>query len=223
MIKAWALAPFLVFAAAACDDPTTNPWDEPDPTPALPGRSAQTEVDSTVVLDLSDINPGGAAQQLGGLSYTVSGPDHGSIEGAGPVFTYRPTSGYVGDDSVEFTITDGTHTVRVRFTITVSPALNTAPVAVDGSAATNEDQGVAIILAATDVETPVLTYTVVAAPAHGALTGVAPNLTYTPSTHYFGADSFTFQASDGALDSNIATVTITVADVRTCGDGVRGR
>jgi hypothetical protein len=55
-----------------------------------------------------------------------------------------------------------------------------------------------------------LTYTVVTNPAHGTLTGTAPNLTYTPTTGYTGADSFTFKANDGKVDSNVATVSITV-------------
>ena len=55
-----------------------------------------------------------------------------------------------------------------------------------------------------------MTYSIVAGPAHGTLSGTAPNVTYTPNAGYSGPDSFTFKASDGALDSNIATVSITV-------------
>src|SRR5690606_4719777 len=36
------------------------------------------------------------------------------------------------------------------------------------------------------------------------------SFTYTPDTDFTGTDSFTYQASDGALLSNVATVTITV-------------
>src|SRR6185437_9159252 len=50
-------------------------------------------------------------------------------------------------------------------------------------------------------------------PQHGTLTGAAPNVTYTPAANYNGADSFTFKANDGTLDSNIATVTITITAV----------
>jgi PKD repeat protein len=56
-------------------------------------------------------------------------------------------------------------------------------------------------------------YDVPVPPAHGTLAGSAPNLTYTPTTNYYGADSFTFQASDGALDSTPATVALTVSAV----------
>ena len=50
-------------------------------------------------------------------------------------------------------------------------------------------------------------------PAHGTLSGTAPNVTYTPTANYNGADSFTFKANDGLLDSAPATVTITVTAV----------
>ncbi|MBI3640554.1 MAG: DNRLRE domain-containing protein, partial [Thaumarchaeota archaeon] len=47
-------------------------------------------------------------------------------------------------------------------------------------------------------------------PSHGALSGVAPNLTYTPDSNYHGPDSFTFTTSDGTNTSDPATVSITV-------------
>jgi hypothetical protein len=52
---------------------------------------------------------------------------------------------------------------------------------------------------------------VVAAPQHGALSGGGADLTYTPEAGYSGADSFTFKANDGWVDSNVATVSITVS------------
>jgi len=41
------------------------------------------------------------------------------------------------------------------------------------------------------------------------------SLTYTPSAGFFGSDSFTYKANDGKLDSNTATVSITVSKVIT--------
>ena len=52
-----------------------------------------------------------------------------------------------------------------------------------------------------------------APPAHGTLSGTAPNLTYTPAANYNGADSFTFKVNDGTVDSAAATVSITVTAV----------
>ncbi len=57
------------------------------------------------------------------------------------------------------------------------------------------------------------TYIVVDGPDHGLLSGTGANLTYTPGDNFNGDDSFTFRINDGALDSNIATVSITVVAV----------
>src|SRR5262249_18616779 len=49
---------------------------------------------------------------------------------------------------------------------------------------------------------------------HGsALLNADGSFTYTPALNYFGADSFTYKVNDGALDSNVATVSITVTAV----------
>src|SRR5207249_2775606 len=92
-------------------------------------------------------------------------------------------------------------------------AVNDAPVANNQAVTTNEDTAKAITLGATDVEGSPLTYAIVIGPAHGTLSGTAPNLTYTPAANYDGTDSFTFKANDSELDSNTATVSITVTAV----------
>ncbi len=88
------------------------------------------------------------------------------------------------------------------------------PVANVGSISTDKNRPVAIALTGSDADKDLLTYTVVSGPSHGALTGTTPNLTYTPTAGYNGADSFTFKANDGTNHSNIATVSITVHGVR---------
>ena len=50
-------------------------------------------------------------------------------------------------------------------------------------------------------------------PAHGALSGVAPNLTYTPAQNFYGSDSLSFVVNDGAIDSSSAVVSISVNHV----------
>src|SRR5207244_2326145 len=50
-------------------------------------------------------------------------------------------------------------------------------------------------------------------PAHGILSGTAPNLTYTPAANYTGADSFTFTVNDGLIDSAPATVSLAINTV----------
>ena len=98
------------------------------------------------------------------------------------------------------------------FNISVT-AVNDVPVADDQSVGTNEDTAKAITLTATDVDLDLLTYSIVTPPAHGNLTGTAPNVTYTPDLNYNGLDYFTFKAFDGAVDSNIGNVSITITEV----------
>jgi len=72
----------------------------------------------------------------------------------------------------------------------------------------------AISLGCVDAESDPLTFAVVAGPAHGALGGLNATtgaVTYTPGGSYSGPDSFTFKATDAQGDSNIATLSITVA------------
>ena len=128
-------------------------------------------------------------------------------------FTYTPNANANGTDTFTFKVNDGTVDSNVAtVTVTITP-VNDAPVAANQSVAATEDTPVPITLTASDVDSPTLTYSIVAGPSHGTVTGTAPTVTYTPAANYNGADSFTFKANDGSLDSNTATVSITVAAV----------
>ncbi len=156
----------------------------------------------------------------------------------GDTFTYSLVSGTGDTDNAAFSIsgnqllsaevfdyeTKDSYSVRIRvtdqgglwyeesFVITILD-VNDAPVANEQTVSTPEDTALAITLTGSDQDGDALTYAVIANPTHGVLTGTAPNLTYTPASNYHGSDSFTFQASDDYLVSNIATVTINVLPV----------
>ena len=68
-----------------------------------------------------------------------------------------------------------------------------------------------ITLTGSDLEGTGLTFVVASAPAHGTLSGTAPNLVYTPASNYNGADSFTFTASDGEATSAPATISLWIS------------
>src|SRR5206468_884475 len=139
------------------------------------------------------------------LTYAiVVAPAHGTLSGAAPDVIYTPAVNYSGADSFTFKANDGSldsNTATVSITVT---AVNDAPVATDQGVTTDEDTAKVITLAATDAEGSSLTYAVVAGPAHGTVSGAAPNVAYTPAPNYSGPDSFTFKANDGTADSNIA-------------------
>jgi VCBS repeat-containing protein len=101
----------------------------------------------------------------------------------------------------------------------ITPPANTAPVATDDAYSTaqetllNVDAAAGVLTNDTDVDSNPLLAVQVTAPSHGSL-ALNPDgsFTYTPNAHFAGIDTFTYKANDGALDSNTATVTITVND-----------
>jgi VCBS repeat-containing protein len=148
------------------------------------------------------------------LSYRVTkGPSHGRITGVPPGLTYAPESDYNGPDSFTFIVNDGrVDSNPATISITVE-AVNDAPSAEAQSVTTAEDTPVLITLIGNDRDADPLTYAVVTGPAHGTLSGVAPDLKYTPSADFAGSDGFIFAVNDGSLDSEPATVSITVTPV----------
>jgi VCBS repeat-containing protein len=147
----------------------------------------------------------------------VSGPAHGSlaINGDGS-FTYTPAANFNGSDSFTYRATDGSLQSNVAtVSITVNP-VNDAPVANNDSSSTNEDTPLTVAAPGvlgndTDVDGPTLTASLVGGSAHGTLAlNSNGSFTYTPAADFNGTDTFTYKASDGSLDSNVATVTITI-------------
>jgi hypothetical protein len=120
-----------------------------------------------------------------------------------------PAANKFGTATITISISDGSLSTSDSFILTVS-AVNDVPLASNQSVSTNEDTAKAIVLTATDADGNLLTYTIVTGPAKGTLGGTPPNLIYTPQANYSGADSLTFKANDGIVDSNVATVSITV-------------
>jgi hypothetical protein len=130
--------------------------------------------------------------------------------GAARTVTVTPTANESGTATITVTVTDGAGgSAAATFLLTVT-AVNDAPVALARVLGCTKDKSVALTLTATDADGDGLTYSVVSAPAHGTLTGTAPNVTYTPAVGYLGADSFAFKANEGTVDSAPATVSITV-------------
>ncbi len=146
------------------------------------------------------------------LTFTAGAPTNGTLSGTAPNLTYTPNANFNGADSFTFTANDGqVDSAPATVSITVT-AVNDAPVATAQAVTATEDTPQPITLAATDVEGDPLTFTA-GAPTNGTLSGTAPNLTYTPNANFNGADSFTFTANDGQVDSAPATVSITVTAV----------
>ncbi len=138
-------------------------------------QSLSTPEDTAIPITLSGTDPEGYA-----ITYQRTGtPTHGTLSGVVPNLTYTPASLYNGSDSFTFTVTDSEGVVSAAATvsITVTP-VNQAPVALNRSLPVTISTATAIVLSGTDADNNPLTYTVLSQPAHGTLTGTAPNLTY---------------------------------------------
>ncbi len=128
--------------------------------------------------------------------------------GIAPEATDPVGDGQAGSDIVGFFSTPSNGFLNLR----VDVVLNSPPEATAQSVTAIVGQGLPITLTGTDFEPLLapLTFSIVTPPTQGVLTGVAPNLVYTPNPTAINTDSFTFKANDGALDSAPATVAITV-------------
>jgi VCBS repeat-containing protein len=127
-------------------------------------------------------------------------------------FSGTPAAGDVGTLNIMVTASDGSLGADESFALVVNAAPNMAPVASDGNGFTAEDMALnATLPVATDVDSATLTYSLVQPASHGTVSlNPDGSYSYTPQPNYNGPESFTFRASDGSLDSNVATVALTV-------------
>jgi autotransporter-associated beta strand protein len=148
---------------------------------------------------------------------------HGTLAfSSNGTFTYTPFSNFAGTDSFTYRLYDGTqYSSPIAVTINVR---DNAPLALDDYfafhhtassfsgnviAGTNGD-------ADSDPDGNSFTATLINGPATGSLTfSSAGDFTYTPpagSSAWTGTVSFTYQLTDGAMKSRIATATIEIDD-----------
>lgn len=114
---------------------------------------------------------------------------------------------------VVISVSDGQESAALpEFTINVD-STNVAPVASNLDVSVAEDNVLNINAGATDINQDVLTLTVITAPVSGTLSETAGGWVYTPNDNFNGSDNFIFEASDGTLVSEQATVSITVTPV----------
>ncbi len=189
-------------APAANDDAATVAEDSGANTINVLGNDADVDGDALVITSVTQ----GAGGSVGNNGTSVS---------------YTPNPDFFGSDSFTYTITDGNgnfDTATVNVTVS---NVNDAPVANDDSYSMNQDTTLTVTAPGvlgndTDADPgDTLNSTVVTFPTNGML---APNadgsFMYTPNPGFTGVDTFTYKADDGTAESNVATVTITVADTQ---------
>ena len=172
-----------------------------------------TTVGTAVTIDplTNDTDPDGDTLTVTGVTPAANGD--AVLNGDGTV-TYTPDAGFVGTDTVTYTVTDGaaTDTATITFTVTDDP--NAPPVAVDDTATTAIGTATTVTPLAndTDLDGDTLTVTGVTPAANGdAVLNGDGTVTYTPDAGFVGTDTVTYTVTDGTA-TDTATITFTVTD-----------
>ena len=146
----------------------------------------------------------------------VTGVSNGSLTlNTDGSFEYIPNADFNGTDTFTYQANDGVLNSDIAtVTITVDP-VNDNPVAFNDQYTVNEDETLTIdavdgvLENDTDIDGDALTSVFVTGVSNGSLTlNTDGSFEYTPNADFDGTDTFTYQANDGGLNSEIATVTI---------------
>jgi VCBS repeat-containing protein len=191
-----------------------------DDSPVAVDDSASTAEDTPVTVNAPGVLANDTDVDSGSLTAgSASDPANGGVTlNADGSFTYTPDANFNGADSFTYTASDGTSASNLAtVNVTVSP-VNDNPDAVDDAYSTTA--GVPVTASApgvlgndTDIDGNSLTAGSASDPANGSVTLNADgSFTYTADSPGFsGADSFTYEASDGAGGTDTATVNITIS------------
>lgn len=152
------------------------------------------------------------------LSYIkVTNPANGTVTCTGNSCTFTPAAGFSGSTSFTYKANDGladSNTATVY--ITVGADTNKAPV-LSGTQSVSVAYNTTVnfdLNAGTDANGDTLTYTKLTNPTNGTLNctgGASRACSFAPNSGFSGTNTFTYKVNDGKVDSNIATVTLTVA------------
>jgi VCBS repeat-containing protein len=191
---------------------TVNPVND---APVAANDNATTDEDNAVIIAVlandSDVDGNGLSVA------SVTQGAHGSVAiNADGTVKYTPNANFNGADSFTYTISDGNGGTATATVVVTVNAVNDAPVAAGDSASVDEDSSVTITVLGndSDVDGDTLAAVLVSGPAHGSVVLNADGtFTYKPEANYNGTDSFTYRASDGSLQSGVATVAIAVRSV----------
>jgi sugar lactone lactonase YvrE len=180
----------------------------PDP-PIAHSQLVFVDEDQKIRIILAGEDPDGDQ-----LKFKVeSDPANGVLDGTPPDLTYTPILNFNGGDRFTFSVSDGLFISEpAEVSITIKP-VNDPPFAISQTITLDEDTSINITLTGTDIDGDNINFRIVSNPQHGFLGGVIPNITYTPNPDFFGYDKFTFVASDGQLDSEIAVVELIINNI----------
>ncbi len=197
-----------------------------DGTQYYPMKLIASDVDNTGLTFSVVNNPLNGDLGNGFYSNAGNGANADSI-------AYKPNANWNGTDTFTYKANDGELDSNIStVTIIVNP-VNDAPIAYDFSKNVDEDSEITFALRETspgsntgtdneggvydpDIETDQdddITFSIVTQPSNGTAELITNNdIKYTPNANFIGTDTFTYKGNDGALDSNVATISMIVSN-----------
>ena len=146
-----------------------------------------------------------------GLSFTIiDEPENGMLisQREFATYVYNPNPNFYGTDSFTFRVSDGEFFSEGIVDLTIN-GVNDAPTASNEYIVLDENTTAPVYYIAEDVDGNDLSIVIVSGPNYGTL----ENGIYTPNSSYSGVDLLVYQAFDGELYSNQATVEFEILNV----------
>ena len=177
-----------------------------DDDPNTMNVSAVTDEDNAVEITLE-------AEEFDGdtISFNIKdNPTSGTVSISGDKVTYTPNENYYGADSFTFEAVDTTAKKVLNTataSLTINP-INDAPTATDVEADAFDNQSIDIDLPIEDIDEDNLSIQIIDNPSNVTLSLNGSSVTVYNSNHYWGTDSFTYQAYDGTVYSETKTVSL---------------
>jgi VCBS repeat-containing protein len=147
----------------------------------------------------------------------ITDPDYNFTAGSNPGAV--AVGDFNGDGKPDLVVANPTFPPNNLAVLVNHTSINQAPVAAADAYTTAEDTPLTVAAPGvlgndSDPDNNPLSAVLVSGPSRGTLVlNLDGSFTYTPTTNQSGSDSFTYQASDGTLASELATVTLTVTAV----------
>ncbi len=192
-------------------DDDVPPNTSPETTPAF----LSGDEDTTITGDLNDFvtDPDGDPLEF---QFDGEPADIGVVVNPDGTFTITPDANFNGTSEFSYQVTDTpgfADAIAGQVIVEINP-VNDAPVAADDTATTDFETAVTIDVLANDSDPDGDTFTLlgVNAGGNGSTEIVNGAVVYTPIAGFSGVDTFTYATFDGALESNFATVTVTVGE-----------
>lgn len=150
---------------------------------------------------------------LNGNQYVAVGQDTGYVYASPNGINWTVQTPTFQNAGLEKLAIHGGQLVTTGYAGVLLYSTDPAPTASNGTLSAAEDKAANGTLSASDATGLALTYAIVTPPTHGTATITDTStgaFTYTPTTGFSGADSFTFDATDGTQSSAAATEAVTV-------------